>query len=87
MQLNKNLENDKLNINKWLDLIFGVKQREKKEEEANNIYMGNFFSYQGNVKIDSFKDIHTKNTLLRLVEVGVTPLQLFDVYEMKAKDL
>ena len=82
MQLRKILENDKLNINKWLDLIFGVKQRGEKAEEANNLYMGN--SYQGNVKIDSFKDIDTRNTLLRLVEVGVTPLQLFDV-ECKPK--
>ena len=82
IQLRKILENDKLNINKWLDLIFGVKQRGEKAEEANNLYMGN--SYQGNVKIDSFKDIDTRNTLMRLVEVGVTPLQLFDV-ECKPK--
>ena len=82
IQLRKNLENDKLKINQWLDLIFGVKQKGIKAEEANNIYMGN--SYQGNVKIESFKDIDTRNTLLRLVEVGVTPLQLFDA-ECKQK--
>ena len=82
IELRKNLENDKLKINQWLDLIFGIKQKGTKAEEANNIFMGN--SYQGNVKIDSFKDIDTRNTLLRLVEVGVTPLQLFDV-ECKPK--
>ena len=76
MQLRKMLENEKININKWIDLIFGASQKGEKAEELHNIFMGN--SYQGNVKIDSFKDQDTKNALMRLVEVGVTPLQLFD---------
>ena len=76
LQLRKILENEKININKWIDLIFGVSQKGEKAEELHNIFMGN--SYQGIVKIDSFKDQDTKNALMRMVEVGVTPLQLFD---------
>ena len=76
-QLRKYLENDKLLINNWIDLIFGYKQKGEKAEEVHNIFNGN--SYQGNVKIDLFNDKEdTKNALMRLVEVGMTPLQLFE---------
>ena len=75
-QLRKSLESDKISINKWLNLIFGINQKGEKAEEIHNIYMGN--SYQGNVKIESFNDPDVKNTLMRLVEVGMTPLKLFD---------
>ena len=81
-QLRKSLENEKTSINKWLDLIFGVNQKGEKAEELHNLFMGN--SYQGNVKIESFEDADTRNTLLRLFEVGITPLQLFD-NECKSK--
>ena len=71
-----NLEKEKLKINKWLDLIFGFKQKGPKAEEAHNIYSGN--SYIGNVKLQHLTDADMRNALLRLVEIGVTPLQLFD---------
>ena len=76
VELRKNLENENLPINNWIDLIFGFKQKGEKAEEAHNIYNGT--SYHGNVKIESFHDIDTRNALLRLVEVGITPLQLFE---------
>ena len=76
IQLRKSLESENLKINNWLDLIFGYKQRGEKAEEFYNLYSGN--SYIGNVKIDLFNDNDTRNALMRLVEVGMTPLKLFD---------
>ena len=76
IQLRKSLENENLKINNWLDLIFGYKQRGLKAEESHNLYSGN--SYIGNVKIDLFNDADTRNALMRLVEVGMTPLKLFE---------
>ena len=75
-ELRKNLEKESLFINNWIDLIFGFKQKGEKAEEVHNIYNGT--SYHGNVKIESFQDIDTRNALMRLVEVGITPLQLFE---------
>ena len=75
-QLRNILEKDNLNINEWFDLIFGYKQRGEKAESSNNIYMGT--SYQSIVNIENFKDSDVRNTLMRLVEVGITPTQLFD---------
>ena len=76
IQLRKSLENENLKINNWLDLIFGYKQKGQKAEECHNLYSGN--SYIGNVKIDLFNDADTRNALMRLVEVGMTPLKLFE---------
>ena len=76
-QLRSILEKDNLNINEWLDLIFGFKQRGEKAELANNIYMGT--SYQSIVNVENFKDSDVRNTLMRLVEVGITPNQLFEI--------
>ena len=77
VQLRKSLESENIKINNWLDLIFGYKQKGEKAEEAHNLYSGN--SYIGNVKIDSFNDSDTRNALMRLVEVGMTPLKLFNI--------
>ena len=77
-QLRKYLESDNLKINNWIDLIFGFKQKGEKAEEVHNLFNGN--SYQGIVKIDFFNNNEdTKNALMRLVEVGMTPLQLFEI--------
>ena len=77
LQLRKILENDKLQINNWIDLIFGFKQKGEKAVEVHNLFNGN--SYQGNVKIDFFTyNEDTRNALMRLIEVGMTPLKLFE---------
>ena len=76
VELRKNLENENLPINNWIDLIFGFKQKGEKAEEVHNIFNGT--SYHGNVKIESVKDNDKRNALMRLVEVGITPLQLFE---------
>ena len=92
-EMRKNLEKNELKINKWVDLIFGSLQRGEKAEENHNIFMAQ--SYEGMVKIDSITDYDTRNALMRLCEVGVTPKQLFktdtkqrnEKIEMKGKYL
>jgi len=64
------------NINKWIDLIFGVTQRGGKAEENHNIYQAH--TYDNNVKIESIEDIITRNCLMRQYEMGVTPFQIFE---------
>ena len=64
------------NINKWIDLIFGVVQRGEKAEENHNIFQAH--SYEKNVKIESIKDIDARNALMRFYEMGVTPFQIFE---------
>ena len=64
------------NINKWIDLIFGVIQKGEKAEENHNIFQAH--CYEKNVKIDSIKDIDSRNALMRQYEMGVTPFQIFE---------
>ena len=82
-EMRKNLEKNELKINKWIDLIFGSLQRGEKAEENHNIFMAQ--SYEGMVKIDSVTDYDTRNALMRLCEVGVTPKQIFK-YDTKQKN-
>ena len=71
----KILENNTLYINKWIDLIFGSKQRGENSEIANNIYM--FHTYEKMIKIKEIKKDDQKYALLRLFEMGMTPKLLF----------
>ena len=82
VEMRKNLEKTKSKINKWIDLIFGYLQKGEKAEENHNIFMLN--TYEGMVNIENIKDEDQKNALMRLVEVGVTPIQIFSS-ESKAK--
>ena len=70
------LENfgDKININKWIDLIFGSYQRGEKSEEAHNIFMAQ--TYEKIIKIEDIVEPDYRNTLMRLNEVGVTPFKI-----------
>ena len=74
-ELRKNLEKNELNINKWINLVFGYLQRGEKAEEHHNIFMAQ--SYENMVKIDKNVDVDERNALMRLVEVGITPKQIF----------
>ena len=64
------------NINKWIDLIFGLNQKGEKAEENRNIFQAH--TYEKNVKIDSITDNDSRNALMRQYEMGVTPFQLFE---------
>ena len=69
------LENGKFYLNKWIDLIFGSSQRGEKAEENKNIFKAQ--SYERMVIIDDIIESENRNALMRLIEIGVTPLQIF----------
>ena len=72
------LESNKIkNINKWIDLIFGSAQRGEKAEENKNIYKAQSYEYM--VKINDITDPDSRNALMRLNEIGVTPSQIFSI--------
>ena len=73
----KILEKSNLKINKWIDIIFGSYQRGEKAEEIHNIFQAQ--TYERMVKIDNIRDTDMRNALMRLVEVGVTPIQILDI--------
>ena len=85
VEMRKYLEKNAVKINKWVDLIFGYLQKGKKAEENNNIFMLN--TYENMVKIDNIKDEDEKNALMRLVEVGVTPIQLLSSESKQKNDI
>ncbi len=77
-EMRRILENVDLKINKWIDLIFGSAQRGEKAEEKKNIFKAQSYERMVNVKkdlIDPSSD--SRNALMRLIEIGVTPLQIF----------
>ena len=72
----KLLETSNLKINKWIDIIFGNYQRGEKAEDIHNIFQAK--TYERMVKIDNIKDNDMRNALMRLVEVGMTPMQILN---------
>ena len=76
VELRRYLESTNFNLNKWIDLIFGVTQRGEKAEENHNIFQAH--TYENNVKINSIEDIDSRNALMRQSEMGVVPFQIFD---------
>ena len=75
-ELRRYLESTNFNLNKWIDLIFGVTQRGEKAEENHNIFQA--YTYENNVKINSIEDTDSRNALMRQNEMGVIPFQIFD---------
>jgi len=69
------LENNSENINKWIDLIFGINQRGENAELNNNLFMAH--SYERMVKIDEVTNPDLRETLMRFIEIGVTPFKIF----------
>ena len=61
-------------IHQWIDLIFGYKQSGKEGEEANNLFI--YSSYEDAINLEN-EDNKQKPYLLRMVEFGLTPTQLF----------
>jgi hypothetical protein len=68
------MENNCENINKWVDLIFGYNQRGENADFANNLFMAQ--TYEKMVKIEEV-DPDLRESLMRLIEVGVTPFKIF----------
>ena len=75
------LECGYLNINAWIDLIFGINQRGKFAENFGNVYLP--FSYDGvlnfRVKPEDLINNRPENEYkIRLFEMGVHPTRVFD---------
>ena len=68
------MENNCENINKWIDLIFGYNQRGENADYVNNLFMAQ--TYEKMVKIEE-ADPDLRESLMRLIEVGVTPYKIF----------
>ena len=69
------IENNSKDINKWIDLIFGINQRGINAELNNNLFIA--YSYEKMVKIEEVKDPKLRETLMRFIEIGVTPFKIF----------
>ena len=74
-------ENISYSINKWIDLIFGIKAKGKEAENAKNIFTEQ--SYQEDININDLKE---KDNFLRYGEFGLIPNQLFNVKEFPQKE-
>jgi hypothetical protein len=72
------LENEQvsLNINQWLDLIFGYKQKGKEAENALNLFWKHTYEEEVEIENKNFED-EEYEVLIRKVEFGQTPSQIF----------
>ena len=85
IELNKNKEKY-ININPWIDLIFGYYQRGIKAQNKGNLFLP--YSYDGVVshrikEEDILKSRSDYEFMIRYFEIGVTPTKVF---EKKCKD-
>ncbi|KAM4704815.1 protein FAN [Rhinophrynus dorsalis] len=63
-------------LHKWIDLIFGCKQRGSEAVAANNVFHP--VTYEGEVDLNSIEDPDQKIAMLtQILEFGQTPKQLF----------
>jgi len=63
-----------LNINNWIDLIFGYKQRGKEAEKCNNVFR--YPSYSDLIPIDHMNK-EERLYFYRFAEFGICPKQIF----------
>ena len=64
------------NIHKWIDIIFGYKQRGKVADLANNLFY--HLCYEGAVDMDKIFDLEERYALeVQIGEFGQVPKQLF----------
>ena len=66
------------NLNDWIDLIFGYKQKGVEAEKATNLFFD--FTYEGSIDINKYKNkpnLDEYNSLISKVDIGQTPSQIF----------
>ena len=66
------------NLNDWVDLIFGYKQKGSEAEKAANLFFD--FTYEGTIDINKYKNktnLDEYNSLISKVDMGQTPSQIF----------
>ncbi|CCD22233.1 Bph1p NDAI_0A00750 [Naumovozyma dairenensis CBS 421] len=65
------------NLHKWIDLIFGFKQKGERAIEAVNVF--NRLSYPGSVNLENIDDENERRAVVGIIHnFGQTPLQLFE---------
>ena len=62
------------NINKWIDLIFGFKQKGKEAENSKNLFIPSSYD---DFNIEDINNNDDKTYYLRIAEFGLIPHQLF----------
>ena len=67
--------NTNSNLPNWINLIFGYYQRSPKAETQYNLFMAN--TYKNEVNISKIESKDNRDALMRIVELGITPDQLF----------
>ena len=72
------LESGKLNIEKWCDLMFGIKLRGKKAQEIGNLY--NYYTYWEciNCRKNIFRNNNELSNYLDFAEFGQNPIQIIN---------
>ena len=74
----KEVSND---LNGWIDLIFGIKAKDEEAELANNVFTEQ--AYQEDINLEEVED---KVSLLRYIEFGLIPNQLFNTKELDKRE-
>ena len=65
------------NLHKWIDLVFGCKQKGEKAVEAVNVF--NRLSYPGTVNLEDIDDENEQRAVTGIIHnFGQTPLQIFE---------
>ncbi|XP_011493823.1 PREDICTED: protein FAN-like [Ceratosolen solmsi marchali] len=64
------------NLNHWIDLIFGYKQKGEEAIKANNVFF--HLCYEGAIDLDTIKDVNDRHGLeVQIMEFGQIPKQIF----------
>ena len=74
----KEVSND---LNGWIDLIFGIKAKDEQAKLAKNVFTQQ--AYQEDINLEEVED---KVSLLRYIEFGLIPNQLFNTKELDKRD-
>ena len=68
-EMRENLENEK-KINQWIDLIFGVEQKETENHQA-------YFEKQSHINFENNSELYNNPLILQSIDFGLIPFQLF----------
>ena len=69
-------EKNEININNWINLIFGFEQNGKFAIEKTNIFSP--YCYLGFVNLETISDPKERQLIMKFFELGINPSQLFE---------
>jgi len=81
-------ESDEIEINKWVNLIFGCSQNENENLKIKNLYMPS--CYNGFIELENIP-FNERYSYMQLFNIGINPIQIFkkelkDYSKKKIKD-